>query len=82
MKGFLKHAWMLKKVLKSVNISIVDWKDHILFKIDNIMELKREFMLKNRLFVESNEINMRERSKAIFLPQLPIFCHPERSKGS
>jgi len=59
-----------KAGFKMNSISIVDEKDHILLKFDNIMEFKRKFILKKISLVESNEINPMQRLKAIFFPQL------------
>jgi len=50
-------------------ISIVDSNNHILSEFTNIMETKRRFIIKNRVFVENNEIDMMERSKSLFFSQ-------------
>ena len=47
----------------------MDYKDHVLLEIDDIVEHVREFMLKDRVFVESSEINLLERAKTLFIPQ-------------
>ncbi len=54
---------------KIASISIVDSKDHILLEFGNIMESNSKFMSQNRVFMENNERNIRERSKAIFFSQ-------------
>ena len=59
-----------KAGFKIESISIVDDKDHILLRLDNIMERNRKFILNNRSFVESREINSMKRLKSIFFPQL------------
>ncbi len=55
---------------KIKNISIVDQNDHVLLEFNNIMDVKRNFYMKNRIFVESNEINPLERAKTIFFSQI------------
>jgi hypothetical protein len=70
-EGLFKACMDAQAGFKIDSISIVDGKDHVLLKLNNIMELNRKFMLQKRVFVESSERNLRERSKAIFFPQLP-----------
>ena len=69
-EGLFKACMDSKAGFKIGSISIVDGKDHILLKLDNIMEANRKFILRNRVFVESSETNPIKRLKAIFFPQL------------
>ena len=68
-EGLFKACMDSKAGFKIDSISIVDDKDHILLRLDNIMELNRKFILNNRSFVESREINSMKRLKSIFFPQ-------------
>ncbi|MBF0571197.1 MAG: helix-turn-helix domain-containing protein [Candidatus Omnitrophica bacterium] len=52
------------------SVSIVDYKDHIILELTNIVDRKRSFLNKNRIFVENYERNFLERAKSIFFPQL------------
>jgi hypothetical protein len=54
---------------KISDISIVGNNDHILFEFEYIVENKRRFVFKNRLFVENNQKNFLERLKYIFFSQ-------------
>ena len=69
-EGLFKACMDAQAGFKISSISIVDTKDHILLELNNIMESNREFMLQKRTFVESNEINLMERAKAVFFSQL------------
>jgi hypothetical protein len=80
-EGLFKACMNAQVGFKIDTISIVDCKDHILLELNNIMELNRRFILQNRVFVESSERNLRERSKAVFFSQLlssstVILSHP------
>jgi len=65
-EGLFKACMGAQAGFKIDSILIVDYKDHILLELSNIMESNRKFILQNRAFVESHEINLRERSKALF----------------
>ena len=69
-EGLFKACMDTQAGFKIDYISIVDDKDHILLEFNNIMEFKRIFMLQNRVFMESSEINLMKRSKATFFSQL------------
>jgi|GEM_PF-6381485 hypothetical protein len=69
-EGIFKACMDAQEGFKMKNVSIVDEKDHILSEFDSIMDVKRRFILKNRLFVENNEINSIERAKSLFFSQL------------
>jgi hypothetical protein len=51
-------------------ISIVDYKDHILAEFCDIMEYKRIFIHKNRVFVDNKEKDFLKRTKFLFFSQL------------
>jgi len=68
-EGLFKACIDAQAGFKIDYISIVDDKDHILLKLNDIMELKRNILLQNRVFVENYEKNFMERSKAIFFSQ-------------
>jgi hypothetical protein len=55
---------------KIKTIEIVDQNDHVLLELSNIMELKRKYLLKIRLFVVSNEKTILERAKTALFPQV------------
>ena len=58
-----------QKGFKMEIVSIVDKNDHILFEFNAIVEFKRNYLIKNRVFVENNNISPLERSKSIFVSQ-------------
>jgi hypothetical protein len=51
------------------SVSIVDYNDHILFEINNIVEQVRNFELKKRIFVDSKENIPINRIKSLFFSQ-------------
>jgi hypothetical protein len=65
-----KSCMEAKTGFKINSVSIVDERDHVLLEFDNIMELNRTFMTKNRIFVENKETNPVERSKSVFFSQI------------
>jgi hypothetical protein len=69
-EGLFKACMDAQAGFKIDSISIVDEKDHILLELNNIVESNRRFILQNRVFVESDEKDIRERSKSIFFSQL------------
>jgi len=69
-EGLFKACMESEAGFKISTISIVDGQDNILLELSNIMELNRIFILQNRVFVESNERNLKERSKVIFFSQI------------
>jgi hypothetical protein len=71
-EDFFKACMDAQTGFKINNISIVDENDHNLLEFDNIMELKREYCVKNRVFVENNEIELMERAKSIFFSQISV----------
>jgi hypothetical protein len=54
---------------KIKNIEIVGQNDHILLELSSIVEQQREFIFKNRTFVDNYERNFLERAKTIFFSQ-------------
>jgi hypothetical protein len=72
-EGLFKACMDAQAGFKISSISIVDCLDHILLGLNNIVELNRRFVLQNRVFVDSNEKDIRERSKAIFFSQSVIL---------
>jgi hypothetical protein len=69
-ESLFKACMNVQTGFKISNISIVDYNDHILLEFNDIMEYKREFIFKNRVFVDNNQIEFKERSKSIFFPQI------------
>ena len=69
-EGLFKACMGAQEGFKITSVSIVDEKDHILLEFNDIMEFKREFIIKNRVFVENTDTNGMKRLKAIFFPQL------------
>ena len=55
---------------KIENIEIMDQTNRVLFEINNIMEIKRAFELKKRVFVESGEVFSLERADGLFFSQM------------
>jgi len=78
-KPFLVHNVSDEELLKACmdaqdgakikNILIVGQNDHILVELPNIVEFKREYLLRKILFVENYEKNDLKRSTSIFFPQ-------------
>lgn len=64
-----KSCMDAQKGFNITKITIVDGYDHILSEFTCIMEIKRNFIVRNRIFVENNETDMMERSKSLFFPQ-------------
>jgi len=54
---------------KIKNVSIVDYNDHIIVVLHDIVDKNRIFTLNNRVFVESRKTNQMDRVKTIFIPQ-------------
>jgi hypothetical protein len=68
-EGLFKASMDGQTGFKIDNLSIVDYKDHILFFFDNIMEYIRNYYFINRVFVESVEKDFLKRSKTVFFSQ-------------
>ena len=68
-EGLFKACMEAQAEFKINNISIVDVNDHDIVNLDNIVEHKRQYIIENRVFVESNEIIFTERPKSIFFSQ-------------
>ncbi len=64
-----KACMEAKLGFKIQKVSIVDENDHILLEFNNIMELNRDFIVNNIIFVENHEKDLVKRSKSIFFPQ-------------
>lgn len=69
-EGLFKACMQAQAGSKIDKVSIVDEFDHEIFNFDNIMEFKRAFISKNRIFVESGDIYTAERSKSLFFTQI------------
>ncbi len=68
-ENLLKASMEAKTGYKIHNILIVDQKDHILLNFEGIVDCKRQFLIKNRLFVYNSSIMVTERAKALFFTQ-------------
>jgi hypothetical protein len=69
-ENLFKASMESRPGFKITNISLVDEKDHTICEFNNIVDLKRRFMLINRVFVESVDRNLTERAKTLFFSQI------------
>ena len=60
----------LKNGLKINEISIMDCRDHVIVSFYNIVDVDREFYVRNRYFVECSECNALERLKLTLFSQM------------
>lgn len=67
-----KASMEAKEVAKIKNVLIVDQFDHNILEFINIVDIKRNFLLQNRIFVESSERDLKIRAKGLFFTQAPI----------
>ncbi len=68
-EGLFKVCMDAQTGFKINKISIVEQYDHIILEFVDIMEFKRNYFMRNRMFVDSNDVNALARSMALFFPQ-------------
>ena len=68
-KELFRACMEAQEGFKINNISIVERNTHNLIELCDIMEFKREFISKNRIFLECNEKNILARARSLFFSQ-------------
>ena len=78
-RPFLMHKVSDEELFKSCmdaqpghkidNVLIVDYSDHIIVDLNNVVERKREYNVSEMIFVESLERNFLERARKVFFTQ-------------
>src|SRR5208283_5007227 len=69
-ENLFKASMEARPGFKIKNISLVDEDNHVICEFSNIVEFKRNFILINRIFVESKDRDLAERAKTLFFLQL------------
>jgi hypothetical protein len=69
-ENLFKTSMDVRPVFKIKNVALVDRDAHIICEFNDLVDVRRRFMLIDRVFVESKDRNCTERAKTLFFPQL------------